>query len=56
VRDGISVFRLLPAEEVEAAMAALRADLESGEWERRNALILELEELDLGYRLIVAEY
>ena len=56
VRDGISVFRLLPPEEVEAAMAALRADLESGEWERRNASILELEELDLGYRLIVAEY
>jgi SAM-dependent methyltransferase len=56
VRDGISVFRLLPHEEVEAAMAALRADLESGEWERRNASILELDELDLGYRLVVADY
>ena len=56
VRDGISVFRLLPPEEVDAAMAALRADLESGEWERRHASILELEEMDLGYRLIVAEY
>src|SRR5918999_2510309 len=28
VRAGISVFRLLPPEEVDAAMAALRADLE----------------------------
>jgi len=56
VRDGISVFRLLPAAEVEAAMAALRADLASGEWERRNADILELDELDLGYRLLVAGY
>ena len=52
VREGISVFRLLPPEEVDAAMAALRADLESGEWERRNAGILSLGELDLGYRLI----
>jgi SAM-dependent methyltransferase len=56
VRDGISVFRLLPPEEVEAAMAALHADLESGEWERRNAAILDLEEIDLGYRLLIADY
>ena len=56
VRDGISVFRLLPVEEVEAAVAALRADLESGEWERRNADILDREAMDLGYRLIVADY
>lgn len=56
VRDGISVFRLLPPEDVEAAVAALRADLESGEWERRNAGILGLESLDLGYRLLVADY
>jgi SAM-dependent methyltransferase len=56
VRDGISVFRLLPDADVEAAVAALRADLESGEWERRNAAILEQDALDLGYRLLVAEY
>jgi len=55
VRDGISVFRLLPPEDVDAAIAALREDLESGAWERRNAGLLELEELDLGYRLLVAE-
>jgi SAM-dependent methyltransferase len=56
VRDGISVFHLLPPEEVAAAVEALRADLDSGEWERRNAGILEREELDLGFRLVVAEY
>lgn len=56
VRDGISVFRLLPPDDVAAAVAALRADLESGEWERRNAGILALDELDLGYRLFVADY
>jgi SAM-dependent methyltransferase len=56
VRDGISVFRLLPEDEVAAAVQALRADLESGEWARRNADILEREELDLGFRVVVAEY
>jgi hypothetical protein len=56
VRDGISVFRLLPPDEVETAISALEADLESGEWERRNAGILDLEEMDLGYRLLIADY
>jgi SAM-dependent methyltransferase len=55
VRAGISVFRLLPEPEVEAAVRALRADLESGAWARRNADILEREELDLGFRVVVAE-
>ena len=56
VRAGISVFRLLPEEEVAAAVEALRADLESGAWRRRNADILDRDELDLGFRLVVAEY
>jgi SAM-dependent methyltransferase len=56
VRDGISVFRLLPEAEVADAVARLRADLESGAWERRNAGILERDAMDLGYRLVVAEY
>jgi SAM-dependent methyltransferase len=56
VRRAISIFQLLPAGEVERAIAALRADLESGEWHRRHADLLDRDELDLGYRLIVAEY
>jgi hypothetical protein len=55
VRAGISVFHLLPAAEVAGAIERLRADLDSGEWERRNAGLLGLEELDLGYRLVVTE-
>ena len=54
VRAGISVFRLLPEAEVTAAVDALRADLESGEWHERHRDLLDLDELDLGYRLIVA--
>jgi hypothetical protein len=36
-------------------MELLADDLESGAWERRNADLLELDELDLGLRLIVWE-
>jgi len=55
VRVNISVFALLPPAEVAAMVATLRADLESGAWARRNAAVLELDELDFGYRVLVAE-
>jgi len=55
VRANISVFSLLPAAEVDAMVASLRADLGSGAWARRNAALLDLDELDLGYRVLVAE-
>jgi SAM-dependent methyltransferase len=55
VRAGISVFARLTPEEVEDGLGRLSADLESGEWQRRNGALLELEELDLGYRLVVAD-
>jgi SAM-dependent methyltransferase len=55
VRSGISAFALMDGREVETAIAKLAADLDSGEWERRNAELLELDELDLGYRLVVVE-
>jgi SAM-dependent methyltransferase len=54
VRAGISVFALLRPDEVDEGVALLRTDLESGEWHRRHAAMLGLEELDLGYRLVVA--
>jgi SAM-dependent methyltransferase len=54
VRAGISVFSLLEPHEVEEGLVRLRDDLDSGEWHRRNGAVLELEELDLGYRLVVA--
>ena len=55
MRAGISVFGLLERAEVEQAVACLAADLDSGAWQRRNAELLDLDELDLGYRLMVAD-
>ena len=56
VRRNISVFARLPAPEVDAAVARLRADLESGAWSARNADIVGEAEMDLGYPLLIADY
>jgi SAM-dependent methyltransferase len=54
VRAGISVFHLVPEEEVREAVERLRRDLDDGTWARRNADVLGREEMDLGLRLAVA--
>ena len=53
VRAGISTLAKRGEDELAAGLARLRADIESGAWQRRHADLLELEELDLGYRLLV---
>ncbi len=56
VRAGISAFHSLPEDEVRAGLAALEADLASGAWHRRHGDLLEAEEFDGGYRLVVAAH
>jgi SAM-dependent methyltransferase len=51
-RGAISAFAKLQG--ADATLARLRADLADGSWERRHGHLLELPELDIGYRLIVA--
>jgi SAM-dependent methyltransferase len=53
VRAGTSVFVRVPEEQCEEAIERLRSDLESGVWEERHGHLLELEELDLGFRLVI---
>jgi SAM-dependent methyltransferase len=55
VRQSISGIALLQDGTAERAMKRLRADLESGKWHERNAGLLHLDELDVGYRLVIAE-
>lgn len=54
VRAGISILARRSDDELAEGLARLRADLESGAWARRHADLLERDELDLGYRLLVA--
>lgn len=53
VRAGISTMSGRD-EELAPGIARLERDLRSGEWARRHAGLLELDELDLGYRLLMA--
>lgn len=56
VRAGISVFAQLPETEVAQAMRRLRDDLTSGAWHTRHEQLLKLEDLDLGYYVVIAEF
>lgn len=55
VRTGMSTFAHLDEEERWAGLRQLADDLQSGEWQERHGELLGLDEIDLGYRLIVGE-
>jgi SAM-dependent methyltransferase len=55
VRAGISVFAQVAPADAQRAVDALRTDLASGAWERRNASLMELTALNLGYYVVAAE-
>lgn len=54
VQAGMSWLALLAEDERAEGAARLRADLESGRWDRRYGHLRELEVFDGGYRLAVA--
>lgn len=54
VRAGISGIARLPVDYVDAAIRRLERDITSGAWHDRHADLLELENHDAGYRLVVA--
>jgi hypothetical protein len=55
VQAASSGIAQLPEALVQVRMARLAADLASGAWHERNADLLELDEVDAGYRLIISE-
>jgi SAM-dependent methyltransferase len=55
VRASISALALADQRVVERAMGRLDADLRSGAWYDRHADLLALDEIDLGYRLLIGE-
>jgi hypothetical protein len=50
----MSALALIPAADRAEGQRRLRADLDSGEWNRRWGHLLDLGELDLGYRVVTA--
>jgi SAM-dependent methyltransferase len=54
VRASISALALLDDAALAPGLARLRSDLESGAWRERYADLLDVDALDLGYRLVVA--
>lgn len=55
-RAGMSLFTQTRDPSLDSRLSVLRADLRSGEWHRRNAALLNQTEIDLGYRIVVAEF
>lgn len=56
IRASMSNFALPGAPPYEEGLARLATDLASGEWTRRYADLLALDELDVGYRLVIADF
>ena len=52
VRRGISSFARV---NVDAGLSRLRSDLSDGSWDARYGHLLGLEELDVGYRIVVGD-
>lgn len=52
VRSGMSSFSRVS--DVDARLARLHDDVESGAWRARHGALLERDALDIGYRLVVA--
>lgn len=53
IRAGMSAMQTMEPALVESGMQRLADDLASGVWDERYGHLRELEELDLGYRLLV---
>jgi SAM-dependent methyltransferase len=54
LRSGISGLARLDDHDVEPGIERLRLDLQTGAWHERYQSLLDLEEYDAGYRLVIA--
>ena len=56
VRAGISMLALTPKPLLAGGLERLRVELTNGAWARRHADLLDVPQLDLGYRLLVSDF
>lgn len=54
VRAHMSIFALIEPTLIEEGLSRLRADLNDGTWARRNTDLLDLDTLDAGYQILIA--
>jgi hypothetical protein len=54
VRAGMSGIQLLDQDVIDRAVAQLASDINDGSWARRNAELVHLDALDVGFRLVIA--
>jgi hypothetical protein len=52
VRAGISSFALGNNAEIETGLTLLRTDLSDGRWQDRYGSLMDLAEIDAGYRFL----
>jgi hypothetical protein len=55
VRAAISAFAKAEPSWLESGLVRLQRDLADGTWERRHAHLFEQSELELGYRIVLAQ-
>jgi hypothetical protein len=55
VRRGSSVWHQMPPAAVERGLTALAKDLKSGQWDREYGHLRDLDQLDVGLRLVIAD-
>jgi hypothetical protein len=55
VRAGMSTFGILAPDDYEPGLARLADDIASGAWAEGNADLVDLDEIDYGYRLLIAD-
>ena len=55
VQKGISSFAKMPKEELELGLKRLHTDINNGFWQQKYGFLLEQNEYDAGYRIIITK-
>jgi hypothetical protein len=55
VRAGISMLAYASEQALTEGLAGLAADLRSGQWQQQHSELLEQQQFDVGYRLLISD-
>lgn len=54
IRAGIYTYASITQDELDVGLRRLAADIHNGTWEKRHRELCDADEIDLGYRLVIA--